>query len=99
MPWLANSSFLFFIILPLRKSYAPEKNHYQKHRQQTPVNNILFPIFGYTEMTMEDVPENSSARSNLEEVFKAANRAKDLVQQILTFSRQNDQKLRWTDNC
>jgi len=57
-------------------------------------NNILFPIFGYTEMTMEDVPEDSSARSNLEEVFKAANRAEDLVQQILTFSRQNDQELR-----
>ncbi|MBW1861664.1 MAG: PAS domain S-box protein [Deltaproteobacteria bacterium] len=57
-------------------------------------NNILFPIFGYTEMTMEEVPEDSSARSNLEEVFKAANRAKDLVQQILTFSRQNDQELK-----
>ncbi len=55
-------------------------------------NNILFPIVGYTELTMDDVPEGSQARQNLEEVLKAANRAKELVQQILTFSRQNGQE-------
>jgi len=52
-------------------------------------NNILFPIIGYTEIAMDDVPEDSPTRRNLEEVLKAANRAKELVQQILTFSRQN----------
>ena len=55
-------------------------------------NNILFPIVGYTELTMDDVPEDSQARQNLEEILKAANRAKELVQQILTFSRQNSQE-------
>ena len=55
-------------------------------------NNILFPIVGFTELTMDDVPEDSQARQNLEEVLKAANRAKGLVQQILTFSRQNGQE-------
>lgn len=55
-------------------------------------NNILFPIVGYTELTMDDVPEDSLARKNLEEVLKATNRAKELVQQILTFSRQNGQE-------
>jgi signal transduction histidine kinase/ActR/RegA family two-component response regulator len=57
-------------------------------------NNILFPIVGYTELTMDDIPEASQSRKNLEEVLKAANRAKNLVQQILTFSRQNDQEFR-----
>lgn len=52
-------------------------------------NNILFPIIGYTEITMEDAPEGSQTRKNMEEILKAANRAKALVQQILTFSRQN----------
>jgi signal transduction histidine kinase/ActR/RegA family two-component response regulator len=52
-------------------------------------NNILFPIIGYTEIAMDDVAEDSPTRRNLEEVLKAANRAKELVQQILTFSRQN----------
>jgi signal transduction histidine kinase/ActR/RegA family two-component response regulator len=55
-------------------------------------NNILFPIVGYTEMAMGDLPEDSLTRSNLEEVLKAADRAKGLVQQILTFSRQREQE-------
>jgi signal transduction histidine kinase/ActR/RegA family two-component response regulator len=55
-------------------------------------NNILFPIVGYTELTMDDLPEGSQSKQNLHEVLKAANRAKKLVQQILTFSRQNSQK-------
>jgi signal transduction histidine kinase/ActR/RegA family two-component response regulator len=55
-------------------------------------NNILFPIVGYTELTMDEVSEDSVAHNNLQEILKAANRAKDLVQQILTFSRQSDQE-------
>lgn len=55
-------------------------------------NNILFPIVGYTELTMDDIPADSQAKQNLEEVLKAANRAKELVQQILTFSRQGGQE-------
>jgi PAS domain S-box-containing protein len=55
-------------------------------------NNILFPIVGYTEMTMDDAPDGSEARINLEEVLKAANRAKDLVKQILAFSRHGEQE-------
>jgi signal transduction histidine kinase/ActR/RegA family two-component response regulator len=51
-------------------------------------NNILFPIIGYTELTMDDIPADSQARRNLDEILKAANRAKELVQQILTFSRK-----------
>ncbi|MCP4350761.1 MAG: response regulator [Desulfobacterales bacterium] len=56
-------------------------------------NNILFPIIGYIEMTMDDVPEGRALR-NLKEVLKSANRARELIQQILTFSRQSDQELR-----
>jgi signal transduction histidine kinase/ActR/RegA family two-component response regulator len=52
-------------------------------------NNILFPIIGYTELAMDDIPEEGPARRSLEEVLKAASRAKELVQQILTFSRRN----------
>lgn len=55
-------------------------------------NNILFPIVGYTELTMDDIPKDSQARQNLEEILKATNRAKELVQQILTFSRQGGQE-------
>lgn len=51
-------------------------------------NNILFPIVGYTEMLMADLPEDSHLRSSLDEIFTGSMRARDLVQQILTFSRQ-----------
>jgi CheY-like chemotaxis protein len=55
-------------------------------------NNILFPIIGYTEITMEDLPNDSTGRANLREVLAAANRAQELVQQILTFSRSDEQE-------
>jgi len=53
-------------------------------------NNILFPMFGYLEMMLEDIPKDSPLRSHLVEVFNGAKRARDLVKQILTFSRQSD---------
>ena len=55
-------------------------------------NNILFPIIGYTEMCMYDVPENSKTRKNLASVLKAADRAKDLIQQIQNFSMKREQE-------
>jgi len=57
-------------------------------------NNILFPIMGYAEMGMIGVPEDSKIRRNFIEILSASKRASDLVQQILTFSRQHDQELR-----
>jgi len=53
-------------------------------------NNILFPILGYTQMTLEKMPPGSVARNNLEQIFKAAVRAKNLVEQILSFSRRKE---------
>lgn len=50
-------------------------------------NNILFAILGNTEIAMVEV-EDGGVKSKLEEIFKASLRAKDLVQQILSFSRQ-----------
>src|SRR6185436_12898206 len=43
-------------------------------------------------MSLDDVPANSVTRSNLDNVIKAAHRAKDLVHQILAFSRQSETK-------
>lgn len=50
-------------------------------------NNILTPIIGYTDMALEEIPEDSTLRFDLEQINIAAVRGKDLVQQILTFSR------------
>ena len=55
-------------------------------------NNILTPIIGYVQMSMVELPEDSPLQVNLEEMLKSANRAKDLVKQILVFSRQTEQE-------
>jgi len=55
-------------------------------------NNVLYAIIGYTELSIDAVPEGSNARGNLQEVLKAADRAKNMVQQILTFSRKTEKE-------
>jgi response regulator RpfG family c-di-GMP phosphodiesterase len=54
------------------------------------LNNVLFPIIGYSEISMCKVPEDSGIKDNLEKILKAANRAKYLVQQISDYSHQDD---------
>jgi PAS domain S-box-containing protein len=51
-------------------------------------NNVLAIILGNTELAVSDMPEWNPARANLEEIMKACLRAKDMVRQILAFSRQ-----------
>ncbi len=57
-------------------------------------NNILFPIVGHVEMLMEDVPKDSPFKESLNEIYSSALRAKELVKQILTFSRQEQSELK-----
>ena len=52
-------------------------------------NNALGGIIGYGELAIEDAGENHIQKENLEKLLQAAERAKKLVKQILTFSRQN----------
>ncbi len=52
------------------------------------LNNILFPIFGYAEMTSAIAGEDGVIRKNMKRVLEAAERARSMVQQVLTFSRQ-----------
>ncbi len=56
-------------------------------------NNILSSIMGFTQIAMGDAPKESLLNSDLNEIYSASLRAKDLVQQILTFARQSDEKV------
>ncbi len=51
-------------------------------------NNALATILGNLELARQDSADNPVALESLEEIRKAGNRARDLVQQILTFSRR-----------
>jgi len=54
-------------------------------------NNILGGMIGYTELALVNVSfENEKLRGYLKKVLMACDRAKDLVQQILKFSRRDD---------
>jgi len=53
-------------------------------------NNILTPILLNTEMILADIPWKHPLRKPLSDVVRASERARDLVRQLLTFSRQGE---------
>jgi PAS domain S-box-containing protein len=58
-------------------------------------NNILSAIIGNAEIALlHELSKEHGARYSIEQVCKAARRAKDLVRQILTFSRQKEEKFK-----
>ena len=55
-------------------------------------NNILSALMGYAELAQMRAENNPKLTRNLDEVIEAAERARDLVKQILTFSRKDSQE-------
>jgi len=51
-------------------------------------NNLLTAIFGYADLLAEELPDDSLARKDVEEIRKASQRAASLTRQLLAFSRQ-----------
>jgi PAS domain S-box-containing protein len=57
-------------------------------------NNLLGIILGNAELAMDDMPEWHPAKFNLNEIRTASLRARDVVKQLLSFSRKTDPKQR-----
>ncbi|MFZ2090008.1 MAG: PAS domain S-box protein [Desulfobaccales bacterium] len=57
-------------------------------------NNILGVMLGYTEMALMSLKEDDGLKRRLQQVLKAGKRGKDLVSQILSFSRPSPQERR-----
>jgi len=55
-------------------------------------NNILGVITGYAEIILENSDKGTSLERRLKEILGACRRAKDLINQILNFSRQGSQE-------
>ncbi|MDK9698765.1 MAG: PAS domain S-box protein [bacterium] len=51
-------------------------------------NNLLMPILGYSEILQMSMPKDSPLQSEVQEIFRAAERARDLTRQLLAFSRR-----------
>ncbi len=52
------------------------------------LNNMLTPILGFGEILLKDSAGDEERREQLEEIVKAGGRARDLVRQLLAFSRK-----------
>ncbi|MGM0759444.1 MAG: hybrid sensor histidine kinase/response regulator [Thermodesulfobacteriota bacterium] len=55
-------------------------------------NNILGVILGYTEIAQNEIPTSSPVQRSLDKVKTASLRARDIVQQLLTFTRNRRQE-------
>ncbi|WP_456408268.1 PAS domain-containing hybrid sensor histidine kinase/response regulator [Caldithrix abyssi] len=88
-----------------QKELEEEKKRLEKHLQQKQrletigtlaggiahdFNNILTPILGYAEMIKMAHAQDQKLKGQVEQIIKASLRARDLIQQILMFSRQLD---------
>ena len=86
-----------------------EKEHLQRQLQQAQkmeavgtlaggiahdFNNILSAVLGFTELALDAIEKDTHIQDDLQEVYTAGLRAKELVQQILTFARQSDEELK-----
>lgn len=56
-------------------------------------NNILSAVVGYAELLKDEVPRDSQARKDVDQILVSSERAVRLVKQILAFSRKEEQKL------
>ncbi|MFA7382601.1 MAG: PAS domain S-box protein [Desulfurivibrionaceae bacterium] len=56
-------------------------------------NNLLSPIIGFSELILLERSVDNTGTKRIREILSAANRAKELVKQILTFSRRSEHKM------
>ena len=54
------------------------------------LNNPLTSVTGFAELVLEDMPEGSESRKDLETVMREARRARDVVRRLLDFARQSE---------
>jgi PAS domain S-box-containing protein len=62
-------------------------------------NNLLMAIMGYAELSQAHASPGSRLQTNLSEITRASERARDVVKRILTFSRQHPLESRPVDLC
>jgi two-component system, cell cycle sensor histidine kinase and response regulator CckA len=55
-------------------------------------NNILAVILGNAELAADDIPPGNPAGKSLKAIHQASLRAKDMVRQLLAFSRKSDEE-------
>lgn len=97
-----KQSFLDFVVEDATRELLLENRLIQAQKLETigalaggiahDFNNILTTISGYSELLMEDLPVNSEMSDKVSRIQGAVLRARSIINQILTFSRQVEQE-------
>ena len=61
------------------------------------LNNLLSPILGYSELLLDNLDFSERYRKQISVIFDAASRSRDLVRQLLAFSRKQTLDVRPTN--
>lgn len=61
------------------------------------LNNMLTPIIGYSDILKYKISKDSEFRSSLDKITYASEKAKELIQQLLIFSRKKSEKVEIID--
>lgn len=101
---LSDSLFLGFVADITERKRADEEKHKleaQYHRAlkmesvgrlaggvSHDFNNLLTPILGYAQLLLEDLDKEDPRRKSVNEILQAGTRAKDIVYQLLAYSRK-----------
>lgn len=97
-----TQSFFDFVVEDATRELLLENRLIQAHKLETigalaggiahDFNNILSTISGYSELLMEDLPANSDTYEKVSKIQGSVLRARSIINQILTFSRQVEQE-------
>ncbi|HQH26002.1 MAG TPA: ATP-binding protein, partial [Oligoflexia bacterium] len=101
-----------FFDISARKHAEAEKARLEEHYNQSQklesvgrlaggvahdLNNLLTPMLGYSEMLLDELQSNNSCRDTVQEIIRAGERAQELVNQLLAFSRKQTLEVRLVD--
>lgn len=54
------------------------------------INNLLTPIYGYSELLLSQMDSDHAFKEEIDEIYKASQKGKDLIEQLLLFSRKDN---------
>ncbi|MCF6247733.1 MAG: PAS domain S-box protein [Desulfobacula sp.] len=98
--WIDGKTVRLQIAMDITHQKVMEEKLRQSHKMEAvgtlaggiahDFNNILGIVLGNTELALDDIPDSNPARSNLNEIKIACLRARDVVRQLLSFSRESE---------
>ncbi len=104
-----DKEYLFTVMSDVTEKVRLEEQVRQKHKMESigrlagsvahDFNNLLFPILGYTEMLLQEIPADDRRHVKVAEIRKAAERAQELTRQLLAFSRKQVMEMKTVDLC